>query len=389
MKSPGGKRWGGRGRWRRRHFVLGAKSLAYMKDESSQVPKGMLDLSEMTIITDTYTIGRTSTPHAILLRTRDRAVRICAQSHRDILDWYTAIVNNVARLRSAAPGMVSTPPPNRTPRDVLEAMRKADARERERRRKEEEAMPKPKDFFPLYQPPEDYYSMIGVPPDASRSKIKRAYYKLAKDFHPDRNPDADPHHFAELSKAYAVIFNEQSRTEYDLSQSIKQVLRMGFDCVRYVPQIRVDRESGKKICTGISEESITLFADGSIEKIFYQDAEAETIDGEDDPLAAPPLRPDNENMTESRFIQQVVYGCDDQVLKAFFGDEEPDEEGGEKRIDCMLAIKGKRMACGNLYIELDNVESAEKFIEGLRIIRCEASVLFQQKLAANKEAGKR
>ena len=190
-------------------------------------------------------------------------------------------------------------------------------------------MPKPKDFFPLYQPPEDYYSMIGVPPDASRSKIKRAYYKLAKDFHPDRNPDADPHHFAELSKAYAVIFNEQSRTEYDLSQSIKQVLRMGFDCVRYVPQIRVDRESGKKICTGISEESITLFADGSIEKIFYQDAEAETIDGEDDPLAAPPLRPDNENMTESRFIQQVVYGCDDQVLKAFFGDEEPDEEGAK------------------------------------------------------------
>ena len=56
-------------------------------------------------------------------------------------------------------------------------------------------------FYPNFVPEETYYARIGVPEDASRSLIKKSYYRLAKNFHPDRNPDADPHKFAELSKA--------------------------------------------------------------------------------------------------------------------------------------------------------------------------------------------
>jgi DnaJ family protein A protein 2 len=33
------------------------------------------------------------------------------------------------------------------------------------------------------------YDLLGVQPEATEAEIKRGYYKMAKEFHPDRNPD--------------------------------------------------------------------------------------------------------------------------------------------------------------------------------------------------------
>ncbi|MFX1465982.1 MAG: molecular chaperone DnaJ [Promethearchaeota archaeon] len=62
----------------------------------------------------------------------------------------------------------------------------------------------------------DYYEVLGVSKDASQDDIKRAYRKLAVQYHPDRNksPDATEK-FKEVSEAYAVLSDDEKRRMYD------------------------------------------------------------------------------------------------------------------------------------------------------------------------------
>jgi molecular chaperone DnaJ len=62
----------------------------------------------------------------------------------------------------------------------------------------------------------DYYEILDMSKDASKQEIKRAYRKLALKYHPDRNksPDAEEK-FKEISEAYAVLSDDEKRSQYD------------------------------------------------------------------------------------------------------------------------------------------------------------------------------
>jgi molecular chaperone DnaJ len=68
----------------------------------------------------------------------------------------------------------------------------------------------------------DYYKVLGVPKDATEAEIKKAYRKLAREFHPDANKgDAKAEErFKEISEANDVLADPKRRKEYDEARAL-------------------------------------------------------------------------------------------------------------------------------------------------------------------------
>jgi len=71
----------------------------------------------------------------------------------------------------------------------------------------------------------DYYEILGVDKNASKEELRKAYRKLAMQYHPDRNPDNKEaeEKFKEAAEAYEVLSNDEKKARYD---------RFGHDGVR-------------------------------------------------------------------------------------------------------------------------------------------------------------
>src|SRR5487761_2589162 len=63
----------------------------------------------------------------------------------------------------------------------------------------------------------DYYTILGVPRTASDADVKRAFRKLAQQWHPDVNRDSGAdERFKQINEAYQVLSDPQRRQAYDM-----------------------------------------------------------------------------------------------------------------------------------------------------------------------------
>jgi molecular chaperone DnaJ len=106
----------------------------------------------------------------------------------------------------------------------------------------------------------DYYAELGVKKDASATEIKKAYRKLARQFHPDNNPGdaAAEARFKEINEAYDTIGNAETRTEYDHAREMGYFVGGPQGGQQYV---RVEDLFGGGVRTGSSDDIFSGFQD--------------------------------------------------------------------------------------------------------------------------------
>ena len=76
----------------------------------------------------------------------------------------------------------------------------------------------------------DYYKILGVTKDSNQTQIRKAFRKLALQYHPDKNKNSEEskQKFMEIVKAYEILSDEKSRERYD-SNTISDKNIQGFN----------------------------------------------------------------------------------------------------------------------------------------------------------------
>ncbi|MDI9363972.1 MAG: DnaJ domain-containing protein [Flavobacterium sp.] len=84
----------------------------------------------------------------------------------------------------------------------------------------------------------DYYNILQVPPNATLDDIKKAYRKLALQYHPDtaENNNNQLHLFLEIKEAYNVLSNTKMRQAYHYKKFYKQVEQEALVTAEYIAQ---------------------------------------------------------------------------------------------------------------------------------------------------------
>ncbi|KAF7391392.1 hypothetical protein HZH66_009872 [Vespula vulgaris] len=86
-----------------------------------------------------------------------------------------------------------------------------------------------------YSKMKTHYDTLEVSPNATQNEIKSAYYKLSMLYHPDRNKSEFANRkFQNISQAYDVLNNYQTRKRYDRSIMVKQNIQENIPKTTYV-----------------------------------------------------------------------------------------------------------------------------------------------------------
>ena len=127
----------------------------------------------------------------------------------------------------------------------------------------------------------DYYVVLGVSRDASETEIKRAFRDLARQHHPDVNPEGGER-FREINEAYTVLSDQATRSRYDRwghaddgSSGLSAVVDAAQDIINDVFRRRRGKQKGKDVRYTLEvtfEEAVF----GASKTITIPDGEAKT-----------------------------------------------------------------------------------------------------------------
>jgi molecular chaperone DnaJ len=90
----------------------------------------------------------------------------------------------------------------------------------------------------------NYYSILGVKRDSTEKEIKKSYYKLSFEYHPDRNKEVDPTKFNSITEAYDVLCSDL-RKEYDVKSKFGKNYNEYFELFDINIDFSYDQEKEK------------------------------------------------------------------------------------------------------------------------------------------------
>lgn len=130
---------------------------------------------------------------------------------------------------------------------------------------------------------EDFYSILGLHPTATKTDIKQAYRQMMKDFHPDQSDDDETNEFAVfLNFIYEVLMDDDARAEYNVIAGFTLAEANPFSVVNPAYPLEftfVDEFTciGCRNCTNVAPKTFMIEEEFGRARVFNQNGSNEAL----------------------------------------------------------------------------------------------------------------